>query len=66
MALLSEAIHEKEFDTRMVQRGLSKGQLLQDDLDKHLKRLTDDGENADYLNLETILEGIGGKSGLRD
>lgn len=66
MALLSNAVKEKEFDIRMVQRGLSKGLILKDDVDKHHKKLADDSENADYLNLSTLFESIGGKSGLRD
>lgn len=50
----------------MVQRGLNKGLILQDEVEKHQKKLPDDSSNADYLNLEVILEGVGGKSGLRD
>lgn len=65
MALLSEALNEKEFDIRMVSRGLNKGHVLQDDVEKHMKKLSDDTSNSEYLNLEILLEGIGGKSGLR-
>jgi hypothetical protein len=65
MALLSHAIKEKEFDVRMVQRGLNKGLVLFDDIDKHLKKLPDEGENADYVDLDVFMEGVGGKSGLR-
>lgn len=66
MALLSDGIKEKEFDVRMVQRALNKGLLQQDEVEKHEKKLADDGENAEYINLETFFEGVGGKSGLRD
>lgn len=66
MALLSDGLIGKEFDVRMVQRGLSKGLILADDVEKHLKKLTDDADNADYLNLDEVLEGLRGKSGLRD
>ena len=66
MALLEDGIKNKEFDIRMVQRGLNIGRVLQDDIDKHDKKLPDDAANADYLNLEVLMEGVGGKSGLRD
>jgi hypothetical protein len=66
MALLSDGIKEKEFDVRMVQRALNKGLVQQDDIDKHLKKLPDDSANCYYMNLETLSEGVSGKSGLRD
>ena len=66
MALLSNGLKEKEYDVRMVQRGLNKGLVQQDEIDKHLKKLSDDAENADYIDLEVFFEGVGGKSGLRD
>lgn len=50
----------------MVSRGLSKGYVQQDDIDKHHKKLPDDAANAEYVNLDVLLEGVGGKSGLRD
>lgn len=66
MALLSEAIKEKEFDVRMVQRGLNKGLLLQDDVQKHLKKLSDENANADYVNVDELRQSVDGQSGLRD
>ncbi len=66
MALLSNGIKDKEFDIRVIQRGLNKGLLQQDDVDKHHKKLPDDAANADYIDLEVFMEGVGGKSGLRD
>lgn len=66
MALLQDALVDKEFDIRMVARKLSKGHIQQDEVEKHQKKLADDAANADYLNLEALFEGIGGKSGLRD
>ncbi|MBI3543764.1 MAG: hypothetical protein HY075_10875 [Deltaproteobacteria bacterium] len=49
----------------MVSRKLTKGLVQQDEIDKHNKKLVDDTENSEYLNLETLAEGITGKSGLR-
>lgn len=66
MALLQNALQDKEFDVRMIARGLSKGLIQQDEVEKHQKKLADDEANADYINLDSLLEGIGGKSGLRD
>lgn len=66
MALLSDGLKSKEFDIRMVQRGLNKGLILQDEVEKHQKKLPDDAENAEFVSLDTFMEGIGGKSGLRD
>jgi hypothetical protein len=66
MALLEDGIKDKEFDVRMIQRGLNKGLLLQDEVDKNQKKIADDSDNADYINTETLMESIGGKSGLRD
>ena len=65
MALLSEASKEKEFDVRMINRGLSKGLITQDEVEKHKKSLSDDAETADYIDLEVLLESVKGKSGLR-
>lgn len=50
----------------MTQRNLSKGLILQEEVEKHQKKLPDDTENADYIALDSFLEGIAGKSGLRD
>jgi hypothetical protein len=65
MSLLSRCTEEKEFDVRITPRKLSKGLMLQDELEKHCKKLIDDGENADYANIETLLESVKGHSGLR-
>ena len=65
MALLSEAYKEKKFDTRIKERGLSKGQVTKEEINKHHQQLTDDAENADFTNLETLLESVTKKSGLR-
>jgi hypothetical protein len=65
MALLSEAMREKELDVRMVGRGLGKGQIFAADMLKHEDKLEDDGANAEHINLDVVLESIRGKSGLR-
>lgn len=66
MALLEDGIRQKGFDVRMVQRGLNKGVLLKEEVNRHLKDLPDDSENAEFVNLEVLGEGIAGNSGLRE
>ena len=67
MALLSDGIKGKEFDVRMVQRGLNKGLVLLDDIEKHQKKLPDDSENAEFVSLDSFFEGLNtNKAGLRD
>lgn len=66
MALLSQALKDKEVDIRMIQRGLNKGFVSLDEVEKMTKRLQDETESAEFTNLETFMEGLGGKSGLRD
>lgn len=65
MVLLSDAMNEKEFDVRMVARGLNKGLILREDVSKYEKKLVDEAAHGEYINLETNLEAIRGKSGLR-
>jgi hypothetical protein len=65
MALLSEGMRDKEFDVRIVARKLNKGQILADEVEKYEKKLADDTDNAEYVNLDATLEGVRGKSGLR-
>lgn len=66
MAFISKAYKEKEFDIRMVQRGLSKGLVLQADVEKHQKKLPDDAANAEFVSIEFLRESIGRKpTGLR-
>lgn len=65
MALLSEALIEKEYDTRLVTRNVTKGQIGQEDVEKHVKKLVDESNHGDYMNLETLYESVTGKSGLR-
>lgn len=65
MSLLSRCTEEKEFDVRIVPRKLNKGLLLQDEVDKHSKKLVDESDQAEYTNIQTLLENIEGQSGLR-
>ena len=65
MTLLSTALKEKEFDVRMIQRNLSKGNLLQEEVDKNQKKIEDSQDNVEFLNLDELMDTVEGKSGLR-
>lgn len=54
MTLLHEATDSKKFDTRMVERNIARNVMSADDLEKQLKKLPDDGDNAEWVSLETI------------
>lgn len=65
MALLSEALKQKKFDVRMIERGYTKGHYSAAEVEKNQNQLPDDKENADHINLDEVYQGIKGKSGLR-
>ena len=66
MSLLSNYLDEKEFDIRMIQRNLAHGLVLQADLDKHVKKLSDDAELGDWVNVVEIFQELENKSKLRN
>ncbi len=66
MALLSQAVKEKEYDIRTMERGMAKGTVSHDVVAKHLKGLTDETELSQLVNTEEIYETIKGKSQLRN
>lgn len=54
MTLLHEAVDTKKLDTRMIERNIARGHLTNDELEKSLKALPDDSENADYTSLDDL------------
>ncbi|OFZ79679.1 MAG: hypothetical protein A2583_06690 [Bdellovibrionales bacterium RIFOXYD1_FULL_53_11] len=56
MALLREAVEEKHFDTRVVERNVQRAMVEHDDVQKMLKNLPDDTENADWISIDEIAE----------
>lgn len=50
MPLLVDATEEKNFDVRMVERNLTRGRVTSDDVEKLVKKLPDDSENAQWVN----------------
>lgn len=55
MTLLHEAVDSKKFDTRMVERNILRGVANKEDLDKVLKTLPDDAENAEFISVESLM-----------
>ncbi len=56
MSLLDQAILEKKFDTRILERNLNRGHIQTDEVEKSLKTLPDDAANAAWVNLETLAQ----------
>ncbi len=54
MTLLHESVDSKKFDTRLIERNLARGAVAQDDVEKFIKKLPDDAENAEYVSIETL------------
>jgi hypothetical protein len=46
MPLLHDSVNEKKFDVRMVERNVTRGRISQDEVEKFVKTLPDDGANA--------------------
>lgn len=58
MGLLSQYIKEKEFDIRMLERGLSKGTVLREDVEKNQKKLADDVDNQAVIDVMELYEQV--------
>ncbi len=56
MTLLKNATEAKKFDTRVMERNIARGFTKPEDLEKFVKDLSDDSENADYISIESIAE----------
>jgi hypothetical protein len=59
MPLLHESSDAKKFDTRMVERNITRGIVPASDADKASASLADDGANAEWINIEVIAAGDG-------
>ncbi len=58
MTLLHDASVQKKFDSRLIERAVSRGTLKQEEVEKNAKELPDDSANADFVSLDTLLEEI--------
>ena len=58
MTLLHEAVDQKKLDTRMVERNVARGVITQQELQQKISALPDDGENAEYVSIDSLLGDI--------
>ncbi|HRK02319.1 MAG TPA: hypothetical protein PLH57_06595 [Oligoflexia bacterium] len=58
MNLLSQYIKDKEYDVRMTERGLSKGTVLREDVEKNQKKLADDSENLATIDVSVLYDQV--------
>lgn len=56
MSLLHEAVLEKKFDTRVVERNINRGMTQPSELKKFLEQLPDDSENADFSSVDELID----------
>lgn len=56
MTLLNDAVESKKLDVRMVERNVSRGVVSADDVEKALKKLPDDEDNADWTSLDELTD----------
>jgi hypothetical protein len=56
MTLLHEAVNAKKLDVRVSERNITRGAMKAEDFNKAVKDLPDDGDNAEYVNVEELAE----------
>ena len=56
MSLLIDGIHEKKFDVRMLEKNLVRNVVADKEVRAHIEALSDDAENAIFINLDEIAE----------
>ncbi len=61
MTLLHEAVEQKKFDTRLVERNVARGVISMDEVEKNAKTLSDDAENAEYISIDSLAGDDSGK-----
>lgn len=55
MTLLHDAVKEKKFDVRMVERNVARGVVTAEEAEKALASLPDDAENAETISLDALI-----------
>ena len=56
MSLLHEAVEQKKFDVRMVERNVSRGIVQASDVQQSISSLPDDAEFAEYISLDSLMD----------
>ncbi len=54
MTLLHEAVEQKKFDVRMIERNVNRGVVSATDAQKNAAALPDDAEFAEYVSLDSF------------
>jgi len=54
MTLLQDAVHDKKFDSRVLERNVARGQASHQEVEKMMKDLPDDSDNADTIDVEAL------------
>ena len=62
MTLLHKAVDSKKFDTRVVERNIQKGFIRPEDHHKVVAELPDDSANAEWCNVETLMNDNSGSA----
>jgi hypothetical protein len=62
MTLLHEAVDSKRFDVRVIERNVERGLLSPKEVEKSIKDLADDSENAEYVSIESLANDETGSS----
>jgi hypothetical protein len=55
MTLLHEAVDAKKLDVRLVERNINRGVISAEDVEKLVKKLPDDADNADSISIESLM-----------
>jgi hypothetical protein len=54
MPLLRNAVEQKKFDIRLIEKNVTRGVVSQEETEKYLKSLPDDSHNVDIVELGDI------------
>jgi hypothetical protein len=52
--LLKNAVEQKKFDVRLIEKNVTRGVISQEETEKYLKQLPDDAHNVDIVELDSI------------
>ena len=56
--LLKDAVEQKKFDIRVLEKNMTRGLVPHDEIEKYLKQLSDESEFADWINPEDLNEPV--------
>lgn len=62
MTLLHEAVEQKKYDVRLVERNMARNSVTQAEVDQYVKGLPDDSQNALYVSVDSLMEDLLGDS----